>query len=78
MTITTTIADSGPKKLHLAHEMSVAGEVAATEEIMSLHVSGAPMRTVPFPSEITERIAVNTTPPTARPEWIGRSIGAER
>lgn len=78
LTVTTTIVDSGPKKLHLAHEMSVAGDVAATEEVMSLHVSGDPMRTVPFPPEITERIAVNTTPPTARHDWIGRSIGAGR
>nr|WP_272902255.1 thioesterase family protein [Brevibacterium daeguense] len=77
LTVTTTIVGSGAKKLHLAHEMSVGGEVVATEEVLCLHVSGQPAASAPFAPEVAERIAAYSAggaEPT-RPEWVGRAVG---
>lgn len=73
LTVTTAIAGSAAKKLHLAHEMTVGGELVATEEVMCLHVSGEPAGASPFPAAIAERIEQFSAGATA-PDWAGRSI----
>ncbi|GHC98995.1 thioesterase family protein [Zhihengliuella salsuginis] len=69
--VTPRVVASGAKKLHLAYEMHVGGELVATEEIMALHVDGS--GAAPFPAAIAERIEAL---PAAVPEWSGRRIGA--
>lgn len=71
--VVSTIVSAGAKKLHLAHEMRVAGELVATEELMCLHVSGEPAATAPFPEDVADRIAAVSG--ARAPEWVGRSIG---
>ena len=71
--ITSTIVASGAKKLHLAHEMRVDGEVVATEELMCLHVAGQPAATASFTEDVAGRIAELSG--TRAPEWVGRAIG---
>ena len=71
--ITSTIVASGSKKLHLAHEMRVDGELVATEELMCLHVSGQPAATASFTEGVAGRIAELSG--TRAPEWVGRAIG---
>lgn len=69
--VTTVIAGSAAKKLHLAHEMRADGELVATEELLALHVAGDPARSAPFPEAVAARIAAA---PAATPEWTGRAI----
>ncbi|GAA2177201.1 thioesterase family protein [Leucobacter tardus] len=71
--ITSTIVTAGAKKLHLAHEMRVDGELVATEELMCLHVAGQPAATAPFPHDVAGRIAELSG--TRALEWVGRAIG---
>ncbi|GAA4370562.1 thioesterase family protein [Paeniglutamicibacter cryotolerans] len=71
--ITTTIASSGAKKLHLAHEMRTGGTLIATEEILGLHVDTASGSTSPFPEPVLAAIAAIGQ---QIPEWSGRSITA--
>ena len=60
--VTTIIAGRAAKKLHLAHEMRVGGELVATEEVLCLHVAGEPARATAFPAEVAARIAEIVTP----------------
>ncbi|MGO2005011.1 thioesterase family protein [Arthrobacter rhombi] len=69
--VTTTVAGSGAKKLHLAHTMRVNGAVIATEEILGLHVNQETGKTLPFGQEILDGINVHRSDP---PDWSGRSI----
>lgn len=73
VSVTSRIVGAGPKKLHLAHEMTARSRLVATEEILALHVAGEPAAARPFPAGITERITdlIDTGP---RPDWLGRSI----
>lgn len=73
LVVTTAIAGSATKKLHLAHEMTVGGELVATEEILCLHVAGEPAAATPFPEAVAARIAENRAPAEV-PGWVGRSI----
>lgn len=73
LTVTTTIAGSAAKKLHLAHEMRAGGELVATEELMCLHVAGTPAGVAPFPEPVAGRIA-QLSSGAAAPDWVGRSI----
>ncbi|WP_114854337.1 thioesterase family protein [Brachybacterium sp. YJGR34] len=74
--VTTVIAGSAAKKLHLAHEMRSGGELVATEEILALHVAGEPARATPFPESVAARIAELTAAgaDAPAPEWTGRAI----
>lgn len=71
--ITTVIAGSGAKKLHLAHEMHIDGSLVATEEILGLHVDTASGSTVAFPAGISATIDSHVH---RIPDWSGRSISA--
>lgn len=69
--VTTTVAGSGAKKLHLAHTMRVNGAVIATEEIMGLHVNQTSGKTLAFGQDILAAIETHRDEP---PDWSGRSI----
>ena len=66
------LVSAGPKKLHLAYEMRVGGQLVATEEIIGLHVNQEQGSTVPFSDEVMERIGRIRR---ESPEWVGRALG---
>lgn len=70
--VDTRVVGSGGKKMHLCHEMSVAGRLVATEEVMALHVDQAAGRATPFPQEVADRLNALAEP---APDYAGRSIG---
>ncbi|WP_312875818.1 thioesterase family protein [Arthrobacter terrae] len=85
--VSTVLVESGPKKLHLAHEMRVvsaevsasadaqAGPPAATEELLALHVNTESGRTVVFGEAIRDIIANYTLAPGMEPpDWVGRTV----
>lgn len=69
--VRTLVAGSAPKKLHLAHEMRVDGEIVATEEILGIHVDQTSGRATVLP-EATRASAVEHTVPA--PAWVGRAV----
>jgi acyl-CoA thioester hydrolase len=76
---TTRLLDHDAKRIHYFHEMHHATEhyLAATNELMSLHVSERTRRGAPMAPVIRERLAriqaVHATLP--RPPQVGRRIG---
>jgi len=77
LTVTTDIVNSGPKKLHLAHEMRSGGQLIATEEILALHVNQVTGRTEAFPSSVSENITrITQSGEHQMPEWVGRKVTA--
>lgn len=79
--VSTVIAGFAEKKLHLAHEMHLAGpggearsgELVATEEILGIHVGGDPAGARPFPEEVVEKIQAYGVGVEV-PSWAGRAI----
>jgi acyl-CoA thioesterase FadM len=77
LTVTTVIAGAGPKKLHLAHELRSGDQLAATEEILALHVNKLTGRTEGFPQAINDNITrVRPTSEHQTPEWVGQKVTA--
>jgi len=76
---TTLLLAHDDKRIHYFHEMhhATAGYLAATNELMSLHVSQATRRGAPMALAVRERLgsiqAAHDAVP--RPPQIGRSIG---
>ena len=76
---TTRLLDFDEKRIHYFHEMYHAreGYLAATNELMSLHVSQETRRSAPMAAAILERLAeierAHGTLP--RPEQVGRVMG---
>jgi acyl-CoA thioester hydrolase len=76
---TTRLLAYDTKRIHYIHEMFHAGSgyLAATNELMSLHVSQKTRRGAPMAAEILERLArlqrAHDTLP--RPPQVGRVIG---
>lgn len=66
------LVSAGPKKMHLAYEMRVAGELVATEEIIAVHVDQTSGTTAEFPASVMERIGDIRC---QSPEWVGRHLG---
>lgn len=77
--VTTRLLDFDAKRLHYFHEMYHAGEgyLAATNELMSLHVSQVSRRATPMAPEILARLADVQTAhaPLPRAPQIGRVMG---
>jgi acyl-CoA thioester hydrolase len=79
---TTLLLGHDVKRLHYIHQMYHAeeGYLAATNELMSLHVSQATRRSAPMAPVILERLAqiqaAHDTVP--RPPQVGRTIGLTR
>jgi acyl-CoA thioester hydrolase len=81
-TIDTQLIDADRKRLHLFHAMAMAetGIIAATTEIMTLHVDLATSRSATLPDEAFTKIeallaAHRLLPP---PPQLGRKIGIRR
>ena len=76
---TTQLLAHDDKRLHYFHEMhhATAGYLAATNELMSLHVSQATRRGAPMAAAVRERLASIQAAHDAipRPPQAGRSIG---
>jgi acyl-CoA thioester hydrolase len=79
---TTLLLGHDAKRIHYIHEMYHAreGYLAATNELMSLHVSEATRRGAPMAREILERLARIQAAHDAlpRPPHVGRAIGLDR
>ncbi|TQN31120.1 acyl-CoA thioester hydrolase [Haloactinospora alba] len=70
--VVTRVLDVGSKKLRLCHEMWRGGTLAATEELMALHVDQAQGAAVGFDTATAERLSAMVA---ELPEYAGRSIG---
>ena len=79
---TTQLLGHDAKRIHYIHQMYHAkdGYLAATNELMSLHVSQATRRSAPMGVEILERLARIQEAHDAlpRPPQVGRTIGLAR
>ena len=79
---TTRLLGFDPKRIHYFHEMYHAtdGYLAATNELMSLHVSRATRRAAPMTAKVLARLAdvlrQHQTIPV--PPQVGRRIGLDR
>jgi acyl-CoA thioester hydrolase len=76
---TTLLLGHDAKRIHYAHEMyhATEGYLAATNELMSLHVSEVTRRAAPMPPEILARLAeVQAAHDVfSRPPYVGRRMG---
>lgn len=78
---TTQLLGFDEKRIHYIHQMlhAVEGFVAATNELMSLHVSRATRRAAPMADAVLARLErlqpVHTA--LARPPQVGRRIGLD-
>lgn len=78
---TFQLLDNDEKRLHFYQELHhVDGWLAATSEVLTLHIDMAGPKVAPFPRDIVERIdamrAAHTGLPL--PERAGRAIGIKR
>jgi acyl-CoA thioester hydrolase len=80
--ITTQLIDADRKRLHLFHAMTrpQSGELAATIEVMGLHVDMAGPRSAPLPDDAFAKVEAllvqhRRLPP---PPQLGRKIGIRR
>ncbi len=77
--ITVQLVDYDAKRIHLYLEMrhSTEGWLAATSELMALHIDKTERKVAPFPSDILDAIAVMQSAHSAlpRPEGLGRAMG---
>ena len=77
VSVTTQVLDGDAKRLRLFHRMwSPAGDLAATNEVMILHVDLATRRTAPWPDDQRKRIVdlVERHKPLGLPPEAGRAI----
>jgi len=80
--IVSRIVDHDHKRIHYFHEMrnEAKGYVAATNELLAIHVDMATRRSSPFPADVQARLsemkAVHATLP--RPPQLGRTLGIRR
>ena len=76
---TTRLVAHDAKRIHYIHEMYHAqeGYLAATNELMSLHVSESTRRSAPMAPEVLDRLARIQAAHDAlpRPPQVGRTIG---
>lgn len=80
--ITTQILDYDEKRLHFLHEMrhGEEGWLAATNELMMIHIGYASRRSAPWAAETMRRIAAMAAAHKVlpRPETAGRVIAIKR
>ncbi len=80
--VTTQVLDHDAKRLHCFHEMYHAQEgfLAATNELMILHVDFQTRRSAPWPEEAAARLAAMAAAHAKlpRPAKAGRVIGLRR
>ena len=80
--IASRLLDCDAKRLHYLHEMARErdGAVAATNEIVALHVGMATRRSTPFPPGVAERLTAMKAAHAALPlpPQAGRTLGLRR
>ncbi|WP_026361604.1 thioesterase family protein [Amycolatopsis nigrescens] len=67
--VTTSVLSVGAKKLRLCHEMYVEDTLVATEELLTLHVTGS--SSSPFPDAVADDLRRRASP---APDYAGRAI----
>ena len=76
---TTQVLDVDERRVHLFHAMyhGGRGELAATNELLALHVDLATRRAAPFADGVAERLddLASAHAPLGRPAQAGRAIG---
>lgn len=75
------LLDHDEKRLHSYSELShVDGWLAATTEVLTLHIDMSGPRVAPFPADVLERIEAMAAAHAGlpRPERAGRAIGIRR
>ena len=79
---TTRLLGFDHKRIHYFHEMyhATEGYLAATNELMSLHVNHSTRRSAPMAMEVTRCLEeiLEAQEPLPMPEQVGRRIGLER
>jgi acyl-CoA thioester hydrolase len=79
--VTVQLVDYDTKRMHLYLEMRHASEgwLAATSELMVLHIDKTERKVGPFPAEILDAIAIMKSAHAAlsRPEALGSTIGIQ-
>jgi len=77
--IGSRVLDHDYKRIHYFHEMIHAdhGWLAATNELVALHVDMAPRKSVPFPDHVVARLAAMRSAHAAQPvpPQAGRKLG---
>jgi acyl-CoA thioester hydrolase len=80
--VATRVVDCDHKRIHYFHEMchAEAGFLAATNEILAVHVDMATRRSAPFPDAVAARIAAMLTAHARQPlaATAGRTLGIRR
>ena len=78
----TQLIDTDTKRIHMHHTMRHATEgwLAATNEVITMHVDMAQRRSAPFPPHIQPRVDALKAAhaPLPRPDTLGRVIGMRR
>jgi acyl-CoA thioester hydrolase len=69
--VVTRVVDVDAKRAHLCHEMRVGADLAATEELLAVHVDTVAGRGRPFPEVVRDALAGRLE---ARPGYAGRAI----
>lgn len=81
VTVTTQFVDNDEKRTHFYQEIIHAdGWLAATSEVLALHVDMAGPKVAPYPADVLQKIEAMRAAHAAlpRPERVGRSIGIRR
>ena len=77
-----SLADHDHKRLHYFHEMVHAadGWLAATNELLAMHVDMASRKSMPFPDRVAARLAAVQSAHAALspPAQLGRRLGIRR
>lgn len=75
LTVSSVVAAFDAKRVHVCHEMYVAGELVATEELLAVHVDQHAGRSCELPGHATVWLESAGGP---APEYAGRSVGLRR
>jgi acyl-CoA thioesterase FadM len=73
MIVRSWLVGADSKRLHLAHEMTSDGVLAAMQEVLFVHVSLGTRRVVAMDMEALGRAHALAGAPA--PDWLGRRIG---
>lgn len=80
--VRTQLVDADTKRLHLFHRMFHAEEgwLAATNEVITMHIDMATRRSAPFPAVIQDSVdrMLTAHAKIPRPDGLGRVIGIRR
>ena len=80
--IATRLVDHDHKRIHYFHEMShvKGGWLAATNELLAMHVDMATRRSAPFPDDVVAHLAAMQSALAALPPsaLLGRKLGIRR